>query len=212
MILNTITNRIKTSEVFKQFPFLFESNNSIKYYDPGFFSFSDDTANFYKFLIYGSLELYLNRSEKKVFLYKLENKQLPIVSIYSSLSDTPIDFYCKSLKESAILFISLDKIRAYSLDYEEFRKSFIKSKEYHYSSILHVIHSYTTDCLEKRLHNYLLIKSNSYNTLELPISQNEISEELNCSREAVTRNLKKLKTKGLIENKRGLILIKKESI
>ncbi|QKX03599.1 Crp/Fnr family transcriptional regulator [Aquimarina sp. TRL1] len=209
MILKTITDQVKTSAVFKKFPFLFESDNIIQYYDTEFFSFKENTANFYKFLIYGSLELYLKHYEKRRFLYRLESEQLPIVSINSSLSNSSIDFFCKSLKESAILFISLDNIRRYSMESEAFRKSFIKSQEYHYSSMLTAIESYTKDGLEKRLYNYLLTKSNLYNSQELSISQHEISEELNCSREAVIRNLKKLKIKGVIENKRNVIFLKK---
>ena len=61
--------------------------------------------------------------------------------------------------------------------------------------------------LDQRLKRYLLEKSATMNTTRLQISQQQIADDLNASREIISRLIKQFESKGFLRHARGVIEI-----
>ena len=65
--------------------------------------------------------------------------------------------------------------------------------------------------LDQRVASYLIERAQACSSPELKITQDELARDINSAREAVTRVLHRLADNGLIEVKRGRILILNEN-
>ena len=61
--------------------------------------------------------------------------------------------------------------------------------------------------LDQRVADYLVERCRAAESMELRITQDELARDINSAREAVTRVLRRLADEGLIEAKRGRILV-----
>ncbi len=159
------------------------------------------------FVIKGSFNLYLQNEEKKVLLYQLFSDQMCIANHVNLFNNYIIDFYSIALEDSILLSVPSNKMMEWSSQFKELRHLIITSHQHHYNAMLGVIQSFTEESLENRLHSYLKLKSVQKKANELAMPHQEIASDLNCSREAVTRSLKKLEVKGYIERKTRSVVL-----
>lgn len=76
-----------------------------------------------------------------------------------------------------------------------------------YSQVIRVLQQMLFKRLDQRIAAYLLARSTAAHSAELKLTQDELARDINSAREAVTRVLHRLANDGLIEVKRGRILI-----
>ena len=78
---------------------------------------------------------------------------------------------------------------------------------FRYEELLQTVESVVFQQLDQRLKRYLLEKSATMNTTRLQISQQQIADDLNASREIISRLIKQFESKGFLRHARGVIEI-----
>lgn len=76
-----------------------------------------------------------------------------------------------------------------------------------YSQVVRVLQQMLFRRLDQRVADYLVERCRAAESMELRITQDELARDINSAREAVTRVLRRLADEGLIEVKRGRILV-----
>ena len=76
-----------------------------------------------------------------------------------------------------------------------------------YSQVVRVLQQMLFRRLDQRVADYLVERCRAAESMELRITQDELARDINSAREAVTRVLRRLANEGLIEVKRGRILV-----
>ncbi|MDY8135750.1 Crp/Fnr family transcriptional regulator [Aquimarina sp. 2201CG5-10] len=170
--------------------------------------YHDNTHTETYILLSGLVKLFIEYENKKILLYHLEGSKACIVSHANLFNDYLLEFSSVVIQDSVIITISNEKAVELRNTYPEFEKVMICSYSLHYTSILGVIKQFITESLESRLFNYLKLKSSFLNSLEIKIPIQEISTDLNFSREAISRGLKKLESNNqIIRKTRSVVLV-----
>lgn len=161
------------------------------------------------FLLDGSIDIYSNDSDgTEVYLYRLAPGDYCHNSIYCHMKNISLNIigYCTENSKIAILPNNLIKDflltnpSFLSIIYQDLLKksdTIIQQKR----SILHL-------SIEERIINFL---KNS-NSSVITITHRQLANYIHTSREVVSRNLKILENKGLIETKLGKIIINSQLI
>ena len=76
-----------------------------------------------------------------------------------------------------------------------------------FSTVVFVMQMILFSGLDTRLASFLLQEYNAISGEEIRITQEQIAQNINSAREAVTRMLKRFAEDGIIENRRGVIRI-----
>ena len=159
-------------------------------------------------LISGIVKISIKHNEKKVLLYHLEcsNPQIMNFTNTPNLSSDVIS--STVLKDATILNIPKNLFLEWSSTYIELRDFMTTSFQYHYMSIINKTQEISNQSLEELLLNYIKTKSKLYKNSEIKIPLLEISEDLNFSREAISRGLRILENnEKIIRKTRSIILL-----
>ena len=78
---------------------------------------------------------------------------------------------------------------------------------YRYDELLHTLESVVFQQLDERLRHYLLEKAAALQSNRLHISQQQIADDLNASREIISRLIRQFEQKGFLRHARGVIEI-----
>jgi CRP/FNR family transcriptional regulator, anaerobic regulatory protein len=76
-----------------------------------------------------------------------------------------------------------------------------------FDELLHTLESVVFQQLDERLKHYLQEKAAALNSRQLHISQQQIADDLNASREVISRLIRQFEQKGYLKHARGLIEI-----
>ena len=160
------------------------------------------------FILEGVIKLFIEHQNKKILLYHIGDNDVCILSYMDIFSDHPVQYSSVAVKDTTLLFIPNDKLLEWSKDYSELRTIIVSSYQKNYSCLLNTIKEFIGQSLESRLYSYLKLKSIHAKSLELKIPHNEIAMELNFSREAITRAIKKLEDEQkVIRRPRSIVLL-----
>ncbi len=159
-------------------------------------------------ILEGLIKLFIEHEDKKILLYHVEDNDMCILSYMDIFSNHPVQYSSVAVKDTKLLFIPNDKLIEWSKEYSELRTIIVSSYQKNYSSLLNTIKEFIGQSLENRLYSYLKLKSIHLKTSELKIPHNEIAMELNFSREAITRAIKKLEDDNkVIRRPRSIVML-----
>ncbi|WP_442265417.1 Crp/Fnr family transcriptional regulator [Tenacibaculum sp. ZS6-P6] len=148
-------------------------------------------------------------NNKKTHLYCVEaNPESPKLLFCSDLNKiTDINFSITSLINCDVIFIPHNFIIEWAIRFTEFDFLIKEGLRYIFLNILNEMKNISSFSLEDRLIKYLKYKTSFYDDNEIKIPLSEISEDLNFSREAISRSLRKLEEKNLIIKKPRSIIV-----
>lgn len=188
---------------------LFENHGDILYYKKG-----DLLQNCYKFnngvciLLSGIVKISINIRNKRTLLYYIESNNSQIMN-YTNSPNIPTDEICSIvLEDSTLIRVPNSLFLEWTNTHAELGDFMVSSFQYHYLSIINKMEEISNHSLESNLLNYLKTKSKLYCKSEIKIPLLEISEDLNFSREAISRGLKTLEINNkIIRKTRSIILL-----
>ena len=173
-----------------------------------YYSYELNNDIFY-FLLSGSMKLIIKQGNKEMFLYHLTTPEISIINGYIPLTINDLDYALICTENSVFMTISSANIIEWSATYEKLRDHIIFSTHFNFNNLSNSLLDYISKPSDKRIFDYLVLKSTLLKTNNIEISLKEISMDLNLSRETVSRLLKKLEIKKKIIKKDKSILILK---
>ncbi len=168
----------------------------------------EDTIQYMPLLLKGSIKvLRVDEQGNEVFLYYLEKGDTCAMSLTCCLGNKKSEIIALSEEESELLLIPVKYLNEWLCVYTSWKNFIFNSYNARLEELLTVIDSLAFMNMDKRLLKYLQDKSMVLGTLELEITHQNIAQELNSSREVVSRLLKKMESKNIIKLSRNKITI-----
>jgi len=141
----------------------------------------------------------------EIFLYYLEGGNTCAMSLTCCMEEGKSNIRAVAEEETEIIAIPVGLMNEWIGTYPSWRKFTMLAYAQRFEELLNTIDSITFSDMEGRLVRYLKEKSKALRSNEFHVTHQQIAYDLNSSREAVSRLLKKMETKKLIKLSRNKI-------
>lgn len=158
-------------------------------------------------LLDGLVKVYREDDEGNEFLmYYLEPGEACALSILCAARQEKSQIMAKAVKGSTLIMVPVDQTELWMNQYKSWYRYVVGTYRARFEELLQTLDSIAFKSLDERLAFYLKRHiENSGPRIEL--SHQQIAEELNSSREVISRLLKKLEQRGLVVLHRNVIEI-----
>lgn len=162
---------------------------------------------FIPLLFEGKLKIFKEDDKgNELFLYYIHPGQGCAVSF--ACFDKMSSVRAQAVEPSKLLSIPNEFMEKWMLQYPEWNRFVLRIFNQRFDEVLETLNEVAFHKLDERLLDYLEKQSFAFETQELSITHQQIAQELNSSREVISRLLKKMEQQGLIEMSRNKILLK----
>lgn len=156
-------------------------------------------------IIDGIVKLYREDQEgKEFFIYQLNPGQACSLSMICAAKHETSEVLAKALTDATLLNIPLEYMDKWIGKYKSWYQFVITSYRDRFEELLQTIDAIAFTNMDQRLENYLVKQSQALGN-NLKMTHQDIANDLNSSREVVSRLLKKMEAKGWLTIHRNSI-------
>jgi CRP/FNR family transcriptional regulator len=149
-------------------------------------------------IVEGLVKLYReDDSGKEFFIYYLDPGQACSLSMVCAAKQETSEVLARAVTDSTLLSIPLDRMEEWMATYKSWYRFVITSYRDRFEELLKTIDAIAFTSLDERLEFYLNQQVGKLGT-NLKITHQEIADDLNTSREVVSRLLKKMESAGSV--------------
>lgn len=208
------------SEVLLRYPFLNEIDKEdlnhildrlvINDYKVGDRIFSNrQTCSGLSLIIKGRIRIYkLGTDGKEITLYRLNPSDNCFNTILCALTDSNDKSFAEVEQNATVAVIPMDLFKKYILNNNYFLKYIFKNLYDKFENVVEGLEKVTFDSIEDRIMKYFKEKINGDSKSTIIYTTHEkLAYEIGSSREVVSRKLKELEKKNIIEMSRGKIKV-----
>jgi len=147
-----------------------------------------------------------DESGKEIILYKIKPGESCILSLTSLLNNKQCNAEAFVESKSKIIYVSSETVKNWVNTYESWRQYIFKLYYERFDELLFLIDSIAFKQVDLRLYNKLKeYHQKQGNTIK--ITHQELAKEIGTAREVISRLLKQLEKRSLIQLGRGIIKI-----
>ncbi len=155
----------------------------------------------------GALKIYREGEEGGEFLlYYLLPGQACAMSMSCLRHQEQSQVMGMAVEDSEVLMVPMVKINEWVREYQSWQEFVINSYRNRFEEVLAVLDSVAFRGMDERLEFYLIKEAKRIKTNNITVSHQAIANDLNTSREVVSRLLKKMEQRGLLELHRNSII------
>jgi len=155
----------------------------------------------------GRLKIYRqDESGKEYLLYYLESGSACAISIMCALQNEESKISAVAETDATLISIPFEFIGKWMEAYPAWNAFVVRTYRARFDDLLMTLDHIAFQKMDERLVHYLRQKQEGFGD-EIPVSHQEIANDLNSAREVISRLLKKLEQLGAIELERNLIRI-----
>ena len=182
----------------------------IRYYAPGERLFGPDVECVgMVHLLSGASRAYLLSDEgREVTLFRLEEVDDCIISAASVLAQINFESYMVVEQPASILIVPVKLFGELCENNIHVRCFAYELATRRFSQVVAAIEQTLFSHLDKRLAKYLVQTYRKTGVRDIRMTQEELARQVNSVRETVGRMLKRFAAEGLIENRRGTVVVK----
>ena len=156
-------------------------------------------------ILEGLVKLYREDNEgKEFFIYHLDAGQACSLSMVCAAKQETSEVLAKALTDATVLAIPLEYMDQWMSRYKSWYQFVITSYRNRFEELLKTIDAIAFTNMDERLEYYLKKQIEKLGN-NLKITHQEIANDLNSSREVISRLLKKMETKGWLTIHRNSI-------
>lgn len=137
-------------------------------------------------------------SGDEYFMYYLDEGKACAISLVCALGTGTSGVLAKAVTDATILIVPASYIDEWMGKYKSWAQFAVGSYRERFEELLEVIDHVAFRNMDERLVFYLKRYKEKFNTSNISISFTEIAQELNSSREVISRLMKKLSEKGAV--------------
>lgn len=162
------------------------------------------------FILEGKLRIYkLGDDGKEITLYRISKGDSCFNTILCALTDSEEKSFADVEENAKIAILPMDLFKKYLLNNNIFLKYIFKNLYNKFENVVEGLEKVTFNSIENRLIDYFNIKLEESNGVKIIYTTHEkIAADIGSSREVVSRSLKTLEKRGVLELGRGKIKIK----
>jgi CRP/FNR family transcriptional regulator len=173
-------------------------NAVLKTFEPG--DVLMRTGQYFKstvLIVNGLVKLYREDDEgNEFFMYYLENGDACALSMICATKNESSMIMAKAVSETTVIMVPIHFMDEWMLKYRTWYYFVLETYRSRFEEVLQTIDQIAFRALDERLEFYLRKNKAAFNSNDLYLSHQEIANELNSSREVISRLLKKLEQKG----------------
>jgi CRP/FNR family transcriptional regulator len=143
----------------------------------------------------------------EIFLYYIDSNQTCAMSLTCCLTFSQSQVRAIVEDDAEIIFVPVEAMDEWMLKFPTWKNFVMQTYAYRFEELLHTIDLIAFHNMDERLLAYLNDKSDNLKSNELDITHQQIAYDLNSSREAVSRLLKKLEIQGRLKLSRNRITL-----
>ena len=147
-----------------------------------------------------------DKEGKEFFIYLLNPGQACSLSLVCAMVHQKSEVIAKALTNAVAIAIPLQYMDEWMRKYKSWYQFVIKSYHEHFEELLQTIDAIAFSKMDERIKSYLVNKK-SHLGRKLKLTHQEIADDLNSSREVISRLLKKLEAKNFLVLHRNFIEI-----
>lgn len=165
-----------------------------------------DPINQMPLVISGSIKIMTEDDEgDELLLYHLELGDTCAITLNCCTRKSKSTVKAVTETETELLFIPVEKMDDWMIKFKSWRAYVLESYNARLNEMLAAIDNIVFNSLEDRLTKYLRDKAWILKSEDIPISHQDIANDLHSSRVVITRLMKKLEKDGLIKQSRNKI-------
>jgi len=147
----------------------------------------------------GLIKVYRTDEEgNEFFMYHLGPGDACALSMTCAIGSEKSAISAKTSKDSSLLMIPVEKMDEWMSRYKSWYQFVVKTYRTRFDELLQTLDSVAFRHLDERIEFYLKRHRDKLGTNTIPVTHQEIAQELNSSREVISRLLKKLAEIGKI--------------
>ena len=159
-------------------------------------------------VLQGLVKIYREDDEgNEFFMYYLDGGKACALSMICASKQDTSELTAKSVTETTVIAIPLTYMDQWMTKYKSWYQFVLGSYRERFEELLFTIDHIAFRNMDERLLFYLKRHQDKLKSNIIPLTHSEIAQELNSSREVITRLLKKLSDKGMLKMHRQHIEI-----
>ncbi|AWG22935.1 Crp/Fnr family transcriptional regulator [Flavobacterium faecale] len=142
---------------------------------------------------------------EEFFMYYLQPGQACALSMICATRNQTSQIMAKVVEDAELLMIPLSLMDQWMMEHRSWYEFVIETYRNRFEEVLEVVDSIAFRAMDERLDFYLKRHSAACGCKDLKLSHQEIATELNSSRVVISRLLKKMEQRGLVQLHRNHI-------
>jgi CRP/FNR family transcriptional regulator len=168
-----------------------------------------DTGQYIKFiplLLSGSIKIIRqDDTDGEILLYYVGSNETCAMSLTCCMAHQKSRIRAIAEEDTEMITVPVEKMDEWMIKYESWKNFVMQTYNARFDELLRTIDSIAFQKVDERLENYLKSKGELTESKLLVVSHQQIAEELNSSREVISRLLKHLEKNGKIKLGRNKI-------
>lgn len=157
----------------------------------------------------GLIKIYREDDDGNEFLmYYLKPGEACALSLVCAAKHEASPIMAKTVVETEVMMVPVDTMSEWMNKFKSWYQFVIETYRDRFDELLVTLDNVAFRSMDERLEFYLKRAKDAQQTTTLNISHQEIAQELNTSREVISRLLKKMEQKGLVGLQRNAIELK----
>jgi CRP/FNR family transcriptional regulator len=157
----------------------------------------------------GLIKIYREDDDGNEFLmYYLKPGEACALSLVCAAKHEASPIMAKTVTETEVMMVPVDTMNEWMSKFKSWYQFVIETYRARFDELLVTLDNVAFRSMDERLEFYLKRAKDAQQTTLLNISHQEIAQELNTSREVISRLLKKMEQKGLVGLQRNAIELK----
>ncbi|MEC4115387.1 Crp/Fnr family transcriptional regulator [Myroides phaeus] len=152
-----------------------------------------------------------DQKEGEIVLYYIEQGDTCAMTLTCCLGETKSQVRSIAERDGSVILVPVSKMDEWLVKYKSWRNFVLNSYNNRMNELLSAVDSLAFMNMEERLCKLLQDKAKVYNSRFINNTHQELAEELNTSRVVISRILKTLENKGIIQlNRKYIELLKSQ--
>jgi CRP/FNR family transcriptional regulator len=144
---------------------------------------------------------------REILLYYIKAGESCIMSFLGGLHNETSKVKAEIEEDAEILFLSMDKVSLFIKDYPEWLDYIFRLYHKRFEELLEIVNAIAFKKVDERLLNLLKKKSELTRSKTIPITHEQLANELGTARVVVSRLLKQLEETGAVQLGRNKIVL-----
>ena len=168
-----------------------------------------DEVMYIPFVLEGAIKIMRENEEgEELLLYYIESGDTCAMTLQCCVRNTKSQIKAIAIEDTTLLMIPMENMEKWLDKYSSWRSYILESYHSRMIELMETIDSITFKRLDDRLSQYLTDQAKLHGSLEINYTHQQISEDLHSSRVVISRLLKQMESKGLIQLHRNRIVLK----
>lgn len=170
-----------------------------------------DAGQYFKstmLVVDGYVKLYREGEDgNEFFMYMIGPGEGCALSMICALKNERSELKATAMDETVVIQIPLELMDRLMLEHRAWYYFVLETYRKRFEDMLELIDHVIFKAMDERLEFYLRQKAEKLNTNILQITHQEIANDLNSSREVISRLVKKMEQKGMLRSERNYMLL-----